>query len=232
VDLKRSEDGMPVSLEADEVISATGFTCPLGDLPALGVATFGQSRLPAQTPFWESATVPGIYFAGTITQGSKGLRKHGIPSNSGAVQGHRYNGRILARHIGEKHFGLAPERRPVGLAELRDYMLAEASRGPELWHQKAYLCRAVSIDPAAGLVDEGILPLTHFLDREGSPDGVAMTVEADEEGRIFPVVYVRRDGSQDEHVLDPHPLHDFETNAYRDRVGAILDLVAPGASVG
>ena len=58
-----------MTLEADEVIAATGFTCPLRDLPALGVATFGQSKLPAQTEFWESATLPGIFFAGTITQG-------------------------------------------------------------------------------------------------------------------------------------------------------------------
>ena len=57
--------------EVDDVIAATGFTAPLRDLSELGVATFGQSRLPAQTPFWESATVPGIYFAGTINQGSR-----------------------------------------------------------------------------------------------------------------------------------------------------------------
>ncbi|HKB27708.1 MAG TPA: NAD(P)-binding domain-containing protein, partial [Candidatus Limnocylindrales bacterium] len=46
VDLERSDNAMPMSLEADEVISATGFTCPLRDLPSLGVATFGQAKLP------------------------------------------------------------------------------------------------------------------------------------------------------------------------------------------
>ena len=96
---------------ADEVIAATGFTCPLRDLPALGVATFGQAKLPALTPFWESANVPGIFFAGTISQASPGLRKHGIPANSGAVHGHRYNARILARHIAETRFG---DRRSTG----------------------------------------------------------------------------------------------------------------------
>ena len=30
----------------------------------------------------------GIFFAGTISQGSKGLQRHGQPSNSGAVHGH------------------------------------------------------------------------------------------------------------------------------------------------
>src|SRR5204863_3182210 len=110
VQLERSDNAMPMTVEADEVIAATGFTCPLRDLPALGVATFGQSKLPAQTEFWESATVPGIHFAGTITQGSAGMRKHGIPSNSGAVQGHRYNARVLARHLAETRFGMkAPQ---------------------------------------------------------------------------------------------------------------------------
>ena len=50
--------------DADAVIAATGFTTPLGDLRALGLATFNQDRLPALTPFWESTTVPGIFFAG------------------------------------------------------------------------------------------------------------------------------------------------------------------------
>ena len=104
VHTRGSTDGSPLPVEADAVIAATGFTAPLLDLPALGVATFGQSRLPAMTDFWESATVPGIYFAGTIMQGAKGPLKYGIPSNSGAVHGARYNARILARHIAEQHF--------------------------------------------------------------------------------------------------------------------------------
>ena len=70
---RNAVDDAELILEADDVIAATGFVTPLLDLPNLGVATFGQSRLPAQTPFWESATLPGIFFAGTITQGSAGL---------------------------------------------------------------------------------------------------------------------------------------------------------------
>src|SRR4029077_10854913 len=93
-----------------EVIAATGFVTPLRDLSDLGVATFGQSRLPAMTAWGESSSVPGIYFAGTITQGSAGLKKHGIPPNSGALHGYRYNARILARHLATARFGLAPDR--------------------------------------------------------------------------------------------------------------------------
>lgn len=226
VDLERSDNAMPMSLLADEVIAATGFTCPLLDLPSIGVATFGQSKLPAQTEFWESATLPGIYFAGTITQGSSGLKKHGIPSNSGAVHGHRYNGRVLVSHLAETQFGKTIDRAPLAAADLRDHLLAEATRAPELWHQKAYLCSVVSLDAANGPRNEGIQPLSKFLDG-GGPDAVAMTVEADGTGAIFPVLYVRRGDQTEEHVLEPDPLHDYEGPTYRRAVGQILERLSP-----
>jgi hypothetical protein len=213
---------------ADEVIAATGFTCPLVDLPSLGVATFGQSKLPAQTDFWESATVPNLYFAGTITQGSAGLKKHGISSYSGAVHGFRYNARILARHLAARHFGITRERPRLAPSELRDHLLAEATYAPELWHQKAYLASVVRLDPQAGIVDDGILPLTAFLDGDG-PDAIAVTVEADGQN-IYPVVYVRHEGRHEEHTLEPDPLHGFDGPSYRRAVDAILGRVVAGAS--
>jgi thioredoxin reductase len=228
VQLERSDNAMPMTVEADEVIAATGFVCPLRDLPALGVATFGQSKLPAQTDFWESASVPGIFFAGTITQGSAGLKKHGIPSNSGALHGYRYNARVLVRELARRHFGIHPERPTIDVGDLRDHLLAEATRAPELWHQKAYLASVVSLDPDEGVRDEGILPLSHFLDA-GEGDAIAMTVESDG-GSIYPVVYVRRGGRQEEHALDPDPLHDFEGLTYRRALGQILDRMTSGAS--
>jgi thioredoxin reductase len=228
VQLERSDNAMPMTVEADEVISATGFVCPLRDLPALGVATFGQSKLPAQTEFWESASVPGIFFAGTITQGSAGLKKHGIPSNSGALHGYRYNARVLVRELARRHFGIQQERPTIDVGDLRDHLLAEATRAPELWHQKAYLASVVSLDADEGIRDEGIQPLTHFLD-SGTGDGVAMTVESDG-ASIYPVVYVRRGSRQEEHALDPDPLHDFEGLTYRRALGQILDRMTSGAS--
>jgi thioredoxin reductase len=228
VDLERSDNAMPMHVEADEVIAATGFICPLRDLASLGVATFGNSKLPAQTDYWESATVPGIYFAGTITQGAAGLKKHGIPSYSGALQGYRYNARLLVRHIAEGHFGVEPERPPLPLADLRDHLLAEATYAPELWHQKAYLASVVSLDADEGVRNEGIQPLAAFLDADG-PDAVAMTVEADGSA-IYPVVYVRHAGKSEEHALDPDPLHDFEGPAYRRALGSILERLTAGAS--
>jgi thioredoxin reductase len=228
VSLERSDNAMPLTVEADEVIAATGFVCPLRDLPDLGVATFGQSKLPAQTDFWESVTVPGIFFAGTITQGAAGLKKHGIPANSGALHGYRYNARVLVREIAQRHFGVELERPLMPLADLRDHLLAEATRAPELWHQKAYLASVVSLDADTGVRDIGILPLTHFLDHDG-PDAVAMTIESDG-GSIYPVVYTRRNGKTEEQPLEPDPLHDFESSPYRRDLGKILDRLTSGAS--
>ncbi len=201
----RPSDGGPsMAFETDEVIAATGFVTPLRDLPDLGVATFGQSRLPAQTPYWESASVPGIFFAGTIGQGSKGLQKHGMPANSGAVHGARYNARCLAWHIARTRFGIDPARPSVDPHGLADFVAAELTSGPEIWNQKAYLARIVGLDPDVGVRDEGIEPLATFVDATG-PDALAITLETDGSGAVYPVLYTRIDGRLAEHRLDARP---------------------------
>ena len=213
-----------LELEADDVIAATGFVSPLRDLPALGVATFGQSRLPAQTPFWQSATVRGIYFGGTITQGSAGLKKHGIPSNSGAVQGHRYNARVLARHLAETRFGVPITRPPIEPGALIDFLLGELTLGPELWHQRSYLTRVAHLDQDHGITDEGIMPLAHFLD-SGGPDAVAVTLESNGQGNPYPAVYLRKGAAISEHLMGAHPLMDFRGSDYRAQLQSILEPV-------
>ena len=221
---RNATDGRELPMVADDVIAATGFITPLGDLPALGVTTFGQSRLPAQTPFWESATVPGIFFAGTITQGAPGLKKHGIPSNSGAVQGYRYNARVLARHLAESRFDMRIPRPQIEAAETVRYLLSELSHGPELWHQRSYLTRVVHLDRDRGISDEGILPLAHFIDT-GGPDAVAVALESNGQGDPYPAVYMRKNGVVREHFLPPHPLLDFGGTDYQRQLGEILDPV-------
>lgn len=224
---KRSDGSGELVFDADDVIAATGFTSPVQDLVALGVATVGRNRLPAQTALWESASVPGLYFAGTIHQASPGLRKHGMPSNSGGVNGHRYNGRILARHIARKHFGVEPERPSLRAAEVIPFLLQELTHGPELWHQKAYLARVLRSDPGRGIVDDGVWPLMHFLD-SGRGDAIAATVEENAAGEIYPCLYVRRGTDVHEVMLPPNPLHDFRT---ADNERLLAEAVAPLLSV-
>ena len=220
----KGRDGRELDFEADDVIAATGFTCPLRDLPQLGVATFGQSHLPAQTPFWGSATVPGVYFAGTIMQGSQGLRKHGIPSNSGAVQGYRYNARVLARHLAESRFGARVERRIVRAEDVAPMLLAEASRGPELWHQRSYLARVFTVGAQGGMEDAGIQPLANFVDdsRPEVEDGVAVALEANGKDDPYPAIYLRSGRKVSEHLLPPHPLLDFEGAEYQREAASLM----------
>jgi thioredoxin reductase len=201
----------------DVVIVATGFRTPLRDLPKLGVATVNDDRLPAQTPYWESVSVPGIYFAGNVTQASPGLRKHGVASNSSSVNGFRYNARVLARHLAEKYVGLERERLVV--EQPVDYLLAELTRAPELWVQKGYLARVLSMDGNTAR-DEGILPLEDWVDRGG--DGVAAAVEMDDKGTIYPAVYRRRGGDFAEHSFPTDVLHQYEREEYRRELAAIL----------
>src|SRR5260221_3749031 len=142
----RSDGGGPLVFEVDDVIATTGFTAPLGDLPKHGLQTSGRTKIPALTPFFESIGLPGAYMAGTVTQGAPGLKKHGMPSSSGAVHGHRYNARILAQHLAETHFGTAAARPRLEPDAVLPYLLREATRAPELWHQKSYLARIVLAD--------------------------------------------------------------------------------------
>jgi thioredoxin reductase len=212
-----------LELESDEVIAATGFQAPVRDLPSVGVAMVNDGRMPAQTPYWESISVPGIYFAGNVTQASSGLRKHGATSSSGSVNGFRYNARVLAQHIAETHFKIQPERLPLAGHEVVPYLLGELAHAPELWTQKGYLARVVGADGAVGFRNEGIVPLADFLDREGG-DACAVAVEYDADGTIIPVVYLRVGGRLVAHALPRHPLHAFGTD---DHCRQVADCLAP-----
>jgi thioredoxin reductase len=212
-----------LELESDEVIAATGFRAPVRDLPNLGVAMVSDGRLPAQTPYWESISVPGIYFAGNLMQASPGLRKHGATSSSSSVNGFRYNARVLAEHIAEKHFGLPRKRRSLDRDDVVPFLLGELTHAPELRVQKGYLARVVDIE-GGGLRDVGILPLADFVDRLDRGDACAVAVEYDADGTIIPVVYVRHGGRMVEHALPSHPLHAFDTEEHRSQ---LVECLAP-----
>jgi thioredoxin reductase len=225
----RSENGGELTVDVDEAIAATGFICPLRDLPDLGVSVFGRSQLPSMTNYWESATVPGIYFAGTIGQGVSGMKKYGLPANSGAVHGARYNARTMVYHVAQKHFGVEVDRPSVAPEKLVDRLLEESTRSPELWNQKSYLARSFSMDSGVGIRDEGIVPLADFVDMEG-PAAVAIAVETDDTGDIHPAVYVREAGRPAvETLLSSHPLHDFRTSENRALLSSLLSGATAGA---
>jgi thioredoxin reductase len=208
-----------LSFDVDDVIAATGFRTPLRDLPDLGLVTVNDGRVPALTPFWESVSLPGVFFAGNTSSGAKGLGKRGAGASSTSVNGFRYNARVLTEHLVERLNGRRP-RRGEPLTDLVSFLLDELSSAPELWVQKGYLCHAVAIGED-GFVEDGFVPLSHFLDAGGG-DAVAASVEVDEAGRIIPTVYVRRGGEIAEHHLDPHPLHEYASEPYRRDLASLL----------
>jgi thioredoxin reductase len=209
----------PLLVEADDVIAATGFQAPLQDLPKHGVATVRDGRLPALTPYWESVTVPRLYFAGNVTDAARGLRKHGVASLSSMVCGFRYNARVLVRHIAEARFGMALPRPRVSPDDVGPYLLHELNHAPELTFQKGYLARVLTVR-ADGIVDDGIQPLEVFVDAED--DGVAATLEFDAEETIRPVIYTRRRGVLQEEALSDHPLRRYEGPGYEADVAKLL----------
>ena len=209
--------------EVDDAIAATGFEVPMRDLAHLGLATVMQGRLPALTPYWESASVPGMYFAGTIMQGAPGLKKYGIPGSSGAVHGFRNNIRLLTSHIAEKHFGIHSPKAEVAPDGLVDLLLNEATNAPELWNQISYLAAGLSLEDGIWR-DEGIVPLAHFVD-SGPEFGIAIAVETDADGDIHPAVYVRRDGEVEEHLLRSTPTHDYLGADHRQELTGILKSI-------
>jgi len=226
VHLRRTDNGNELAIEVDDVISATGFVTPLLDLPDIGCSISGRSRLPLLSSWWESTTLPGVFFAGTIGQAAKGLVKHGVPANSGAVHGARYNSQVLARYMAETRFGKASDRPSVALGDLVDTIAAELADAPELWHQRAYLARVFTVDPTSGLVDDGVQPLTHFLD-VGGPNAVAVTLEADGTGAIFPVLYTRIDGDIRERAMVADPLLRYDGPDARAEIFAIVREAIP-----
>jgi thioredoxin reductase len=209
------------AFDVDEVIAATGFTTPMGDLPELGVATFRQNRIPVQTPFFESTTAPGVFFAGSVTQGSSGINKYGHGSASAAVQGFRYNAGVLVRAMAERLFDAKPAPASLDSGAVIPFLLREATEGPELWNQQTYLARVVAFDPDRGILDDGVVPLAHFVDAAG-PDAVAVTVETDDRGDIHPAVYVRRAGRVQDRPLVASPLQEFGIDENRAQLEALV----------
>jgi len=131
----------------DRVIFCTGFRFDASIFseecrPELAV----NDRLPAQTCEWESTNVPGMYFAGTLTQ-VRDSRK----ATSGFIHGFRYNTRALFRMLERKYHGRElPVREVEPTAEgLMIAALERINRSSALWQQDGFL-HDVIILPADG----------------------------------------------------------------------------------
>jgi hypothetical protein len=112
-----------------------------------------------------------------------------------------------------------------------DLVVHELTEAPELWHQRGYLARVITLDPDDGLVDDGVQPLSHVLDT-GGPDALGLTLEADGTGAIYPVLYTRVAGALTERALDPDPLLRYDGADARRAIADLVGTVIPGITAG
>jgi thioredoxin reductase len=154
----------------DRVIACTGFrfdasifeeTCR----PELTI----RDRFPALTPAWESVNVPGLYFAGTITQ-SRDFKK----GTSGFIHGFRYSVRALHRILEGRHHGVEWPYRSIPNTPdaLADAVLERVNRTSALWQQFGFLADVIAVDSGGARYLEE-MPVDHV----DLPDHYRITLE-------------------------------------------------------
>ncbi|WP_228010371.1 NAD(P)-binding domain-containing protein [Nonomuraea phyllanthi] len=128
----------------DHVIVCTGFRFDpsiFGDdcRPELAI----NDRFPALTPAYESVNVPGLYFAGTITQ-SRDFKQ----GTTGFIHGFRYAVRALHRVLEQRHHGVPwPARElPADPAALAAAVIERVNRTSALWQQFGVLADVIVVD--------------------------------------------------------------------------------------
>lgn len=129
-------DGEVDELVYDRIVRCTGFRFD-GSIFDPSPETVLDGRLPAITPYWESTSHSGVFFAGTLMQARDFKR-----ASSAFIDGFRYNIRTLHHHLMERYEGRPFPRRSVTHAprELAGLVLERASRSSGLWTQFGYLC--------------------------------------------------------------------------------------------
>jgi cation diffusion facilitator CzcD-associated flavoprotein CzcO len=191
----------------DRVILATGFRFDASIFaeecrPELVI----DDRFPAQTDTWESVNVPGLHFAGTLTQ-VRDFKK----STSGFIHGFRYGVRALHRVLEHRHHGvpwpgreLAAEPGPVG-----DAIVERINRSSGLWQQFGFLGDAVLVraDGTARYAEE--VPVDHLHP----------AVAAGSFGEVDTYLSITLEYGEDHDLVDP-----FDVTAGRTARGDIGGL--------
>ncbi|WP_112268503.1 NAD(P)-binding domain-containing protein [Lentzea terrae] len=156
-------------LEYDRIIACTGFRFDAsifadGCRPALVI----KDRFPELTSAFESVNVPGLYFAGTITQ-SRDFKK----STSGFIHGFRYGARALHRVLTARNHDVPWPHTPLELSPeaISDALIARVNTSSCLWQQFAVIGDVVTVDggearyeeevPVAYVADGGLGPGEH-----------------------------------------------------------------------
>ncbi|WP_344928646.1 NAD(P)-binding domain-containing protein [Saccharopolyspora gregorii] len=152
-------DEVVKEIRYDRVLLATGFRFDASMFapecrPELTIA----DRFPAQTAAWESVNVPGLHFAGTITQ-VRDFKK----STSGFIHGFRYGVRALHRILERRDHevawpGTTVQETPEAVT---DAIIERVNRSSALWQLFGFLADAVLLGPDGARYAEEV-PLDHL----------------------------------------------------------------------
>lgn len=153
-------DEVVKEIRYDRVILATGFRFDASLFaPECRPELTINDRFPAQTDAWESVNVPGLHFAGTITQ-VRDFKK----STSGFIHGFRYGVRALHRILERRDHGAAwPSRELAPTAEaVGDAVIERVNRSSALWQVFGFLCDAVLVGPDGSVRYVEEVPVAHL----------------------------------------------------------------------
>jgi thioredoxin reductase len=162
VTLSYSRRDKTVQLTYDRVITCTGFRMDTSIFdPSCRPALAIDDRFPALTSQWESVDVPGLFFAGTLTQ-SRDFKKY----SSAFIKGFRYSIRALHRMLDRRYEGVDwPHRElPAEPDTLADAVLARVNRTSGLWQQYSFLCDLIELPPGGTARYYEEVPVDHVLD--------------------------------------------------------------------
>jgi thioredoxin reductase len=148
-------------IEYDRVILCTGFRFDSSIFaesarPELVI----NDRFPAQTAAYESVNVPGLYFAGTLTQ-QRDFKK----STSGFIHGFRYGVRALHRILRSRHHASPwpATRIDVTPEAMTEAIIARINRTSALWQQFAVMGDVITVDGDAAYYHEEV-PVAYLAD--------------------------------------------------------------------
>jgi thioredoxin reductase len=140
--------GEQETLTYDRVILCTGFRFDRSIFAeSCSPEMMIHDRFPRQTHEFECTNVPGLYFAGTVTQALD--FKH---STSGFIHGFRYNTRALHRILESKYHGREWPHARIGCdtGSVVDAIVRRVNRTSGLWQQFGFLCDLIVFDEDNG----------------------------------------------------------------------------------
>jgi thioredoxin reductase len=163
-----------------------------------------NGRFPEQTSEWESTNVPGLYFAGTLTQ-----ERDFKQTTSGFIHGFRYNVRALHRMLERQHHGndWPVQFIPRTPEAVSDFIIRRVNTTSGLWQQFGFLCDLLVVPPEGDRVcyyEEMPVDYVHDSDFGLNDDYYLITLEY---GKDHDLDLINPVGDYRPHKDDPDSAH-------------------------